>query len=386
MRGYIYYDWVFAGESSTITNYTTNGILPVDLVSYELPYEMAQGATGRIVIAGDLKTDYSNHIIRIDDKLYHIKQSSSVSGGNTTLTVGDDASIFDDAMMFIRRGYDSSWYFLGAFPDARYPTTPSKAFPFLYGRPKNYRSYVTDSLIEQMEQIWFPPDSILFDGVEEITEGGLSLYPINIAKMIRLLRMNGLVIDYTVDNKYLNATVKKIVKYTNETPIFDRDGHSDIISADFANSACSYVWVVTTTQTAQYVYANIDGRAVNLIETYPMPEPNRLGYTSIVQDTSVRTEAAAKDVAQAEIDKNTYNHKIVFESDKELHIGQPVVVCLDRGNYHSVISSVIKKSNTDRLQYTCGDLPVTASDLIRDNAWSYNAVPKNPRKGQLIFV
>lgn len=385
-KGYIYNDWVYAGDPAPLTDYFTSGLIPVDLVSYELPYETAQGATGRVVIAGDLKTDYSNHIIRIDDKLYHIKQSSSVSGGNTTLTVGDDASIFDDAMMFSRRGNDSSWYFIGAFPDARYPSTPSKTFPYLYGRPKNYRSYVTDSLIEQMEQIWFDPESILFDGVEEITEGGVSLYPINIAKMIRLLRTKGLVIDYTLDTKYLNATLVKIARYEKETPIFDKDGHSDIISADFSNNVCSYVWVVTTVQTAQYIYANIDGRAVNLIETYPMPEPSRLGFTSIIQDKTVRTESAAQALAQAEIDKNTFNHKIVFESDKELHIGQPVVVCLDRGNYRSTISSVIKKSNTDRLQYTCGDLPVTASDLIRDNSWAYNTIPKNPRKGQLIFV
>ena len=194
------------------------------------------------------------------------------------------------------------------------------------------------------------------------------------------------VIDYTGNDKTLFAKLVKIAKYENETPIFDKDGHSDIISADFSNNVCSYVWVVTTVQTAQYIYANIDGIAVNLIETYPMPEPSRLGFTSIIQDKTVRTEAAAKALAQAEIDKNTFNHKIVFESDKELHIGQPVCVCLDRGNYHSVISSVVKKSNTDRLQYTCGDLPVTASDLIRDNAWSYNGIPKNPRKGQLIFV
>lgn len=382
MKGYIYEDWKPTTDDWTTAEYVCDGIRIVDIISYELPYELSQGYTGRVTVAGNPGADYSYHIIRIDGKLYHIKSSDSTDGKKTTLVIGDDASIYDDVLAFCNFPNYNAWsLFNEVFPSQE--GVLSRAAAANYGRPHQYKSIVSAEAEAFLRTVPVDLESLRFDGIDDRpTE---PKHPINVGKLMRYIRFAGVNVTYSLDSRFVIAECTEVVPNV-PVPIFDKDGHSNILTADFNNNATSYVLVQGRDNFINnYEFMNVEGVAV-AYNAVPLPVPTRKGHTAYPQDLTVTTLDAARVVAQAEIDKDTFAHKIVFESDKILHLGQPVIVCLERGNYRSLISSVIKKSGTDWLQYTCGDLPITASEMIRDNAWTYDNIPKNPRRGQLVFV
>lgn len=180
-------------------------------------------------------------------------------------------------------------------------------------------------------------------------------------------------------------------------PIVFGDGHSEVISQKYDDeNVVSFITLFAWRLISQSSSAS--HWEYKRIKYYLTEDANITDDESLQcqgQSTEVSLEGLKTtditwqqglEYVQDEFLKNKWEHKVEFASDKIYRLGQPVRLVLDRGILDTTISSVYKKSTDDRWLYTCGDLPLTASEQIKDNSWSYGRrLPLNPVKGQLAF-
>lgn len=180
-------------------------------------------------------------------------------------------------------------------------------------------------------------------------------------------------------------------------PIVFGDGHSEIISQKYDDT--NIVSFITL-----FAFRRVSSSGGILYDEFKRIKYFLTEDMNITDDESLQCQGQSAEISleglkttditweqgleyvQDEFLKNEWKHKVEFASDKIYRLGQPVRLVLDRGILDTTISSVYKKSSDNRYIYTCGDLPLTASEQIKDNSWSYGRrLPLNPIKGQLAF-
>lgn len=384
---------------------TWEEVKTVTVTAYELPLETAQGETGRAVIIGQLDADYSRYIFSVDGFEHVFKISGQQSGDRlqTTITLADSIGLLE-GMRVLRYdgGHDimlpgdicrlsRSWDGMGVFgepsPNLPSPDTPIPKQTYLNSAPA--RVFVTAETIGSIEAAITARSIPLENCIEKVNDSQYFVIP---EQLLRALRQYGFSVNIS---KGMAGTVETLlVDITDATRaaqiIPTGDGHTEALSESYTEDICSAVYVAVNgralTDGEHVRYLAADGT----ISTSSADQVSGYASTAYVENPSGNYQEllAQIDAAAAEVfAQNTKSHKIEFASDKELHIGQPVRLMLSRGVLDTVVSKVTIKSGDTRYQYTCGELPVTAAEMIRaDNITYASRMPNHPRKGQLFIL
>ena len=171
--------------------------------------------------------------------------------------------------------------------------------------------------------------------------------------------------------------------YSTPEPVFFDDGHTFLKSESYneTNFVSRAVFFSTTNPSQKKTYyLNSSGTVSHELSD----QVKGTEYTTVLG--SALTDAICEPLAQEIFDKNTVSHRIEFESDKELHLGQPVKLMLKRGTLDTTISCVKIKSGNNRFYYTCGEMVTSVSDRLRVYNWKYGSrTPKTGTKGSLFI-
>lgn len=367
----------------------------VNITSYNLPIETFQGETGTINIVGDLNGDYSRFILYIPDlnKCFKITSDKSGNGTETRINVSDDISLVEGSS-FIEISSGETWFRNLRFcyiPGIDYSSPNSSNYVPDYIYLNSEWNYIDRSNEEYNRIIrWFRNVQIPVDDFdrEDVSTGSTKYYLYSTDNVLRVLRSYGAEISFGYNEEWIDSTTEESIfipvllltfgelGFDSVIPVFFNDGHSELISESYNNDICSCVCLATGNSNKTNYYLKSD-LTVSTDKTEQIP-----GYTTF-KFIRNGTQADAEEIFL----DNTYSHKIEFASDKKFRLGQPVKLVLKSGILDTSISKVMLKSGDDRFHYVCGELPVTASDKIKSEEWTYcKRLPNNPRKGQLFLV
>lgn len=359
---------------------TWSVVRTVTVTSYELPVETAQGENGKTTILGQLDADYSRYMISIENdmSIYKITGAQTGNGLETVLTISDWIAAFEGELAAVDNGYISeeinSLFLFGT--SALVASFCSSVIAKSNFTPTAIRGNSASSAVRSyIDSLHIPASEAQplyeastrklyrFDDVLRVIRN----YGVTVTAGVRIVsNASALVFEFGIGD---NSVV--VVPFN--------DGHSELISESYKDDKCTCVVLVHADyqQSAYYLDSS------NNISTSRGAQS--AGYTiTALYDSEYGSQI---NQAAAIFASNTSSHKVEFASDKTLHIGQPVKLMTSRGVLDTSISKVMKKSGDDRLYYTCGELPVTATERIKADSWDYGTrLPANPRKGQIFIV
>lgn len=352
----------------------------VTITSYELPLETAQGETGKATIAGQLDADYSRYMISFEDdeRIYKITGAQTGSSLETVLTISDWMAAFEGELAAVDNGYISeeinSLFLFGT--SALVTSFCSPVIAKSNFTPTAIRGNSASSAVRSYIDSLHIPAAEAQPLYEASTR---KLYKYD--DVLRVIQNHGVTV--TAGIRIVSNASALVFEFgigDNSVVVVPfNDGHSELISESYKDDKCTCVNLVLADYQQRAYY--LDGS--NSIST--SRESQSAGYTIVAQYDS--EYGSQVNQAAAIFASNTSSHKIEFASDKTLHIGQPVKLMTSRGVLDTSISKVMKKSGDDRLYYTCGELPVTATERIKADSWDYGTrLPANPRKGQIFIM
>lgn len=346
----------------------------VTAISYELPVEVAQGESGSITIAGRLDADYSRYMISVENstEIYKITGQQFGSASETTITIEDYFAALEDCVCNVPKtryaqyaqggiiSWDMLFHCFFASSTRLWSNYAPQGFRIVQNSDQDFVNYLNGLMIPLSELTVFG-------------ENG-SVICFYFSEIFRVLRKYGVVIHASVPNEDLQISFD--IGHSDNQAIHFEDGHSQLITESYNDDVCT--GCIIYDGSIQPFYLDDYGEIVSEVLEQAQ------GYTvSLWRDGSFTTAFAQ---AQEHFNKNQHSHKIEFASDREFHIGQVVRLITQRGIITSKISKVVKKSNDDRIHYTCGEFPVTAKERIRADSWSYGSrLPNNPYTGQLFL-
>lgn len=352
----------------------------VTITSYELPVETAQGETGKATILGQLDADYSRYMISFenDERIYKITGAQTGGILETVLTIGDWMAAFEGELAAVSNNYigeeiNSLFLFGTSALTASFCSSITAKSNFT---PTAIRGNSASAAVRSFIDSLHIPAAEAQPLFETSTQ---KLYRYD--DVLRVIRNYGVTVTAgvrTVSNA--SALVFEFGIGDNSVVVVPfNDGHSELISESYKDDKCTCVILVHADYPQSAYY--LDGS--NNISTSRGAQS--AGYTiTALYDSEYGSQV---NQAAAIFASNTSSHKVEFASDKTLHIGQPVKLMTSRGILDTSISKVVKKSGDDRFYYTCGELPVTASERIKDDSWDYGTrLPANPRKGQIFIM
>lgn len=191
----------------------------------------------------------------------------------------------------------------------------------------------------------------------------------------------GVYTEISADKTELQLDISGVVDTSLAEPVYFNDGHSSVISESYdEKDIISHITIFNKNFDQWYDFyltalgQVTDDKSLQVIG----------GSNYIVSDLTTVTWANGLPLAQNEFSNNSDTHKIEFYSDKELYMGQPVKLMLDRGILDTVISKVSIVSNDNRRKYQCGDIPASVVDRLQTFRWVYGArMPLSAKKGSL---
>lgn len=357
---------------------TWQAVKTVTATAYELPIESAQGDTGTVTLAGQLEGNYSRYMLSFEDsaEIYKILGQRTGNQYETVLTIGDWITATENELSAVNNQYISdeingAFVFgstaaiaTGGFNSAtttRGGFAPATIAGNVIGVSASIRNYIDALHIPATEA----------HAIVELSSQKLYNY----GDVLRALQRHGVKLTARMAN---SANLVYTVDIgDNTTPVIPfADGHSELLTENYNDDKCTCVVVITSSNVFYPYYIDDAGTLCNKDEQSG-------GYTTMVAYDSAQYQDMQQQ-ALAIFAQNRNEHKIEFASDKVLHIGQNVRLILPRGVLDTSVNKVVKKSNDTRYYYTCGELPVTASDKISSDAWGVTTrLPDNPKKGTL---
>lgn len=345
---------------------TWNTVKVVNVTTYELPYEVAQGENGSVIISDNLDDDYTCYMISIEDstEIYRISSQQSESQNRTTLTLFDWKSILDNNAAKVSKVNTSSGIVGRLFLSYAFLNDTKIRTRFA---PSDF-TFDMEPFKDRIDSIGIPISELKVLGEVE------NYYIYDRANILRVLSKYGIQTEAKIIGKTLSIVISNIDN--SEHGVVFNDGHSELISANFNNDFATGVGIFMPNAN-NYFYIDENG-----VMSQDRNSQAKGSFGGVWIDSGSPYYTAVEFFA-----KNSNDTKIEFCSDKEYHIGQTVNLFLNRGIVQLAISKVLKKSNDRRFFYTCGDSPVTASEKIASNTISYTTrLPQNPKKGQLFLL
>ena len=390
-----------------------------DVASYQLILEDAEGSGGQITVARNLPYDAAFCILELEGfegKQWVISNADTSDAESTTLRLLESFRALDTYValdLISTETSDPDWNHpirtvlkcvltdysgSGKYNQAYNPSAPTS----LIGLP--YSEY-SSALNTAADAVPLASADDIFDYNYTYDQYQKAVL-VRLGHFIRYIKRNGI----GVYGKIISSSgaarfkVSRMITFS-QTPkniLFD-DGHTFLESETYDYSVVSSVLVLCSDY-AGYPYLLkkdgsiarrrvISGGGGEVFDTsnaingeHKTVKTSVANYTGSDETKRERLFTTLQPYAQEVFDENKYSHKIVFRSDKEYKFGDAVNLVLKHGNVLSRISSVGKNSDDSRYIYTCGELPMTASEKINAFGWKYGSrLPNNPQKGTLFI-
>lgn len=277
--------------------------------------------------------------------------------------------------------YGSVWLITGNTPKDGKTTiklnTPIKAFDrkVIYAEPSagtSVETFIGNMLTSKYKNL---SDAVYKMGYLNITASGSTTFVepelesgdlFQLSEYMFAALASGVDIKFEFNNALLNATIAPMNAV--ERVVIMGDNHNQLVSESYSNDAVAKVTVrqedeveegEPQTYTNTIYYLDTDG---NLSTSAPVHRAEGIWDVVVCRHDDDPLEKA-KEV----IKNNEWSHKIEFYSDMTMNLYDPVTIKFKRGTiFKTQINKIQHKSTDNRTLYTCGNLPVTLTDILNN--------------------
>lgn len=315
-------------------------IAAAQVVSWDLPLATAGDDTGSVVLLGESAADREGNWLVIDRRIYLISQTA-YSKGMTTLTLQMPLNAFDRGIYYPGAGASIEEFIAAALTSA-YKTVGDSYFAMPY---LNINADSTTAFT--------PPQ--LSDGMYVMSDYIKSVQPSTYTAE-GAVDVPGVICDFSCTDTTLNIRLhnadpvtRKVIFDTSLFQLKSRACNRDIISKVSV--------VVADTGTTIDFYLTPWGTA----GTQPPAERVVGKWVSVAYSD----KEPAIDTARKVFRQNQDTHKIEFYSRLQFNLLDPIMMRMGDAVEIYRITCIRASSTDDRYLYTCGDLPTTLTDKIR---------------------
>lgn len=316
-------------------------IATVQVASWDLPLATVGDDTGSVVLLGELAAGREGNWLIIDERVYLISQTA-VSNGVTAVTLQMPENAFDRSLY-----YSGAVASIEAFIVAALTGAYKNASDSFFAMP--YLSITADS-----ETAFTPPE--LSDGMYALSDYIKAVQPPTYANN-GTIDVPGVICDISCSDTTLyirlhssEPAARKAVFDTSLFQLVTRTHDRDIISkvsvvhTDTGNTAMNY-------------YLKSNGAITPIVPDERVPGK----WVSVPYNA----DEAVMATARKEFEKNRDTHKIEFRSKEKFDLLDPVAMRMGGDVETYPITCIRKSSADDRYLYTCGDMPITLTDKVK---------------------
>lgn len=303
-------------------------IKTVDIASLDAPIFSNDNSSGTLVLpSGITPEDNGNVIVTKDAKYAWVIMGVKPSDTNVTVTLGDIFNLFDRSHYYTQ-------------PSA---VTPTEQFAYDLLNTQYVAISDAEYKFNQIDLAWSGSTNF----IQPVCSDG-NLF--KASDYLRMIAQNGVKFEFAYQPRLSVTISERIASHTN---LMFNDGHSQLVSKEFASEITSKVTVYSGTSSTNY-YLQSNGS----IST-TAPTPRIKGKWAAINTTDDIDNAV-----RAVFAKNTNTQKFEFYSDKELEWNGEVWMLIDGERYKATISSVRINSDDVRYKFIAGDLATTLTEKL----------------------
>lgn len=316
-------------------------IATVQVASWDLPLATVGDDTGSVVLLGESAAGREGNWLIIDGRVYLISQTAA-NQGQTTLTLQMPENAFDRSLY-----YSGAVASIEAFIASALTSAYKNVGDSFFAMP--YLNITADS-----ETAFTPPE--LSDGMYVLSDYIKAVRPPTYADN-GTVDVPGVLCDISCSDTTLYIrlrssapTARKAVFDTSLFQLVTRTHDRDIISkvsvvhTDTGNTAMNYYLTAGGAVTPVAPEERVPGKWVSV---------------------PYNADEAVMATARKEFEKNRDTHKIEFYSKEKFDLLDPVAMRMGGDIETYPITCIRRSSADDRHLYSCGDMPVTLTDKVR---------------------
>lgn len=305
-----------------------------DVTEFSVPLASSGGNTGSVTVVGELTQAYTRQWLIMQGRIWYTTEVNP-DNGLTKITVADPLAAFSRTLVYSTPSTNILGEYIKAVAEAEYINLADTAYDMPY-------LTVTNS------------DTTTFTPVAP--EDGL----FSLENLMRDAQARGLFLTFDFDANGLSLSITP--GDTTEYPVVVGDGHTQLISETYAQTAIAKVTVISDLGYPHDYYLSIDGT----ISTTPPVNRASGEWVTVKQG-----EDNLLDTATAVFAENIQSHKIEFYSDIQLDLYAHVNVRLNGKVYASQITYVGIMSRDNRYLYRCGELATTLTEKVASASSKY---------------
>lgn len=305
-----------------------------DVTEFGVPLASSGGNTGSVTVVGELTQAYTRQWLIMQGHIWYTTEVNP-DNGLTHITVADPLAAFGRTLVYSTPETNILGEYIKDVAEAEYINLADTAYDMPY-------LTVTNS------------DTTTFTPVAP--EDGL----FSLENLMRDAQARGLFLTFDFDASGLMLSITP--GDATEYPVVVGDGHTQLISETYAQTAIAKVTVISDLGYPHDYYLSIDGT----ISTTPPVNRASGEWVTVKQG-----ENNLLDTATAVFAENIQSHKIEFYSDIHLDLYDHVNVRLNGKVYASQITYVGIMSRDSRYLYRCGELATTLTEKVASASSKY---------------
>lgn len=310
------------------------------VVSWDLPLATSGDDTGSVVLLGESAAGREGNWLVIDRRVYLISQTA-YSKGLTTLTLQMPVNAFDRGIYYASPGTSIEAFIAAALTSAYKSISDSYfAMPYLDITADSTTAFTAPELSDGMY--------VLSDYIKSVrsskytTEGAVDV--------------PGVICDFSCTDTTLN------IRLHNTAPV-TRKAVFDTSLFQLKTRACSRDITSKVSVINPETGANTDFYLSAWGQAVTTPPSDRIEGKWV--SVAYNGNEAAIDTARKEFENNQDTHKVEFYSKLQFGLLDPITMRMGDAVETYQITCIRKSSADDRYLYTCGDLPTTLTDKIK---------------------
>lgn len=310
------------------------------VVSWDLPLATSGDDTGSVVLLGKSAAGREGNWLVIDRRVYLISQTA-YSKGLTTLTLQMPVNAFDRGIYYASAGSSVEAFISAALTSAYKNVSDSYfAMPYLDITADSTTAFTAPELSDGMY--------VLSDYIKSVrsskytTEGAVDV--------------PGVICDFSCADTVL------YIRLHNTAPV-TRKAVFDTSLFQLKTRACSRDIISKVSVINPETGANTDFYLSAWGQAVTTPPSDRIAGKWI--SVAYNDKEPAIDTAKKEFEKNQDTHKVEFYSKLQFGLLDPITMRMGDAVETYQITCIRKSSADDRYLYTCGDMPTTLTDKIK---------------------
>lgn len=305
-----------------------------DVTEFSVPLASSGGNTGSVTVVGELTQAFTRQWLIMQGRIWYTTEVNP-DNGLTNITVADPLAAFGRTLVYSTPATNILGEYIKDVAENEYINLADTAYDMPY-------LTVTNS------------DTTTFTPVAP--EDGL----FSLENLMRDAQARGLFLTFDFDANGLSLSITP--GDATEYPVVVGDGHTQLISETYSQTAIAKVTVISDLGYPHDYYLSIDGT----ISTTPPVNRASGEWVTVKQG-----EDNLLDTATAVFAENIQSHKIEFYSDIQLDLYAHVNVRLKGKVYASRITYVGIMSRESRYLYRCGELATTLTEKVASASSKY---------------